>query len=397
MGDEMPDEEPFFPQFTLPTAVTFGDGCGALAGERARELGGRRALVVTDTGVEEAGLAERVLDALGAAGLVAAVFDGVEPNPRIANVDAARDLALSEGCDVIVAVGGGSVIDTAKSAALLLTNGGEVAAYDFTLDEPRPIERPIAPLVALPTTSGTGSEVTFWAVITDPVQHEKLGLGGPLLTPRAALVDPELTHTMPPPVTASTGLDALTHAVEAYTSSAAGPLSDLLALRAIELVAAGLRRAVADGGDRAARRDMSLASLLAGAAFTNADVGAVHCLSEVVGGRFELAHGLICAMYLPAATAFSFTAAPERYAAVAAALGADVAGLPQEDAAAQAATALRDLARDLGVPRPADAGVLAQDHAAMATRCAETVALYGVPRVPTAADFVRIFEDANAG
>ena len=393
----MADDEVFYPQFTVPTAVTFGDGCSALAGEPARELGGTRALVVSDRGVVGAGLVEGVLDAIDAAGLTSALFDDVDPNPRTESVNAARDLAAAEGCDVIVAVGGGSPMDTAKAVGLLLTHGGEVADYDFTLDEPRPIERPITPLVAIPTTSGTGSEVTFWAVITDTARQEKLGLGGPLMTARTALVDPELTRTMPPTITASTGLDALTHAVEAYTSTAAGPLSDLLALRAVELVAGSLRRAVADGDDRDARRDLSLASLLAGAAFNNSDVGAVHCLSEIVGGHFDLPHGLICAMYLPAVAAFSFAAAPERYAAVAAALGADVAGLSVEDAAALAAAALRDLARDLAVPRPAEAGVRAEDHAAMAVRCAETIALYGVPRLPDAADFARIFEDANAG
>ena len=393
----MTEDASFFPQFTMPTAVTFGDGCSALAGERARGLGGTRALVVTDRGVLEAGPVEGVLDALDAAGLSAVVFDAVEPNPRIENVVGARDLAVSEACDVLVAVGGGSPIDTTKTVGLLLTSGGEVADYDFTLDEPRPIGRPITPLVAVPTTSGTGSEVTFWAVITDTERQEKLGLGGPLMTARIALVDPGLTRTMPPRVTAFTGLDALTHAVEAYTTPSAGPLSDVLALRAIELVATSLRRAVADGHDGAARHDMSLASLLAGAAFTNADVGAVHCLSEIVGGLYDLPHGLVCAMYLPAATAFSLEAAPDRYATVAAALGADVAGLSHERAAAEAVTALRDLARDLELPRPSEAGVRAADHAALAARCAETVGLYAVPRVPTQADFVAIFEAANDG
>ena len=393
----MTDEATSHSQFTLPTAVTFGDGCSALAGERARELGGTRALVVTDGGVVEAGLVEGVLDALDAAGLTTVVFDGVEPNPRIENVVAARDLSHAEGCDVLVAVGGGSAIDTAKTVGLLLTNGGKVAEYDFTLDDPRPIERPIAPLVALPTTSGTGSEVTFWAVITDTAQHEKLGLGGPLMTARVALVDPVLTRTMPPAVTTFTGLDALTHAVEAYTCAATGPLSDVLALRAIELVAKSLRRAVADGSDAEARRDMSMASLLAGAAFTNADVGAVHCLSEIVGGHYDLPHGQICAMYLPASAAFNLEAMPERYAAVAAALGADVAGVPAGRGAEAAVDALKALLRDLGVPTPTDAGVRAADHASMAARCAETVPLYAVPRVPTQADFVAMFELADAG
>lgn len=391
----MSDEETLHTQFALPTAVTFGDGCSALAGERARALGGTRALVVTDRGVLEAGGVEGVLDALDRAGLAVVLFDAVEPNPRDTTVVAARDLAAAERCDVLVAVGGGSVIDAAKTVGLLLANGGEIAAYDFTLDEPRPIDRPITSLVAVPTTAGTGSEVTFWAVITDSARHEKLGLGGPLMAPRDALVDPALTLTLPARLTAYTGLDALTHAVEAYTTPAAGPLSDLCALRAVELAGRSLRRAVADGKDRAARRDMSLASLLAGAAFTNADVGAVHCISEVVGGLYDLPHGLVCALYLPAVTEYSLSAAPERYAAVATALGVDTTDLPAERAASAAVTALHGLSSTLGMPRPSQAGVLAADHAAIAARCAATIHGYAVPRPLTEADFLEVLRAAD--
>ncbi|RPI30364.1 MAG: iron-containing alcohol dehydrogenase, partial [Actinomycetota bacterium] len=288
---------------------------------------------------------------------------------------------------------------------LVLANGGDVVEYDFTLDEPRPIDRPITPLVAVPTTAGTGSEVTFWAVVTDPERREKLGVGGPLMAPTAALVDPELTTTLPPMLTAFTGLDALTHAVEALAATNAGPLSDLCALRAVSLAATSLRRAVADGGDRAARRDMALASLLAGAAFTNADVGAVHCIAEVVGGLYDLPHGLVCALYLPPVVEFSAAAAPERYAAVAEALGAtDASGraarTPPEtaDAACTAgvvAPALRRLARDLGVPTATAAGVRVADHERIAARCAETIGEYAVPRPLVADDFLAVLRAAD--
>ncbi len=412
-------------EFLLPTRVVFGDGCSRAAGEHAAGLGARRALLVTDAGVREAGAAEGVADALGRAGLDVTVFDRVDPNPRVASVRAGVDVAREAGCDVLVAVGGGSVIDTAKAIGLVLTNGGDVVDYDFTLDEPRPIERPSTPLVAVPTTAGTGSEVTFWAVVTDPERQEKLGVGGPLMAPAVALVDPELTLTLPPGPTAFTGLDALTHAVEALVATNAGPLSDLCARRAVALAAASLRRAVADGGDRAARRDMALASLLAGAAFTNADVGAVHCIAEVVGGLYDLPHGLVCALYLPPVVEFSAAAAPERYAAVAAALGAagaagDAARAPSETAdgartpsetvvaaraaaggadaeraAALVAPALRRLARDLGVPTAAAAGVRAADHERIAARCAETIGEYAVPRMLTGDDFLAVLRAAD--
>ena len=383
-------------EFTLPTSVVFGEGCRMLAGERARALGGTRALLVTDPGVRGAGLVDGIVTALEAAGLAIVLFDAVQPNPRVSSVVAARDLARSEGCDVMVAVGGGSAIDTAKAAALLLTNGGEVADYDFTLEEPRPMEHPPTPLLAVPTTAGTGSEVTFWAVITDPKRHEKLGLGGPPLAPRVALVDPELTLSLPPQMTAFAGLDTLTHAVEAFAASNAGPLSDLCALRAIVLVAGSLRRATADGGDRSARRDMMLASLLAGAAFTNADVGAVHCIAEIVGGLYDLPHGLACALYLPAVTKFSAAHAAARYVEVAAALGIPAGDLSAADAPAALVCALRSLTGELGVPRPGEAGVRREDHAHIANRCAATITGYAVPTPFTEADFLEVLAAADS-
>jgi len=412
-------------EFVLPTRVVFGDGCSRAAGEHAARLGARRALLATDTGVRAAGAAEGVIDALGRAGLAVTVFDRIDPNPRVASVRAGADVARAAGCDVLVAVGGGSVIDTAKAVGLVLANGGDVVEYDFTLDEPRRIVRPITPLVAVPTTAGTGSEVTFWAVVTDPERREKLGVGGPLMAPAVALVDPALTLTLPPSLTAFTGLDALTHAVEALAATNAGPFSDLCAVRAVSLAATSLRRAVADGGDGAARRDMALASLLAGAAFTNADVGAVHCIAEVVGGLYDLPHGLVCALYLPPVVEFSAAAAPQRYAAVAEALGAvgdvgeaarapsgtaDAAPAPTETAvpvrdtaggaraqrtAALVGPALRRLARDLGVPTAAAAGVRAADHERIAERCAETIGEYAVPRPLVADDFLAVLRAAD--
>ena len=206
---------------------------------------------------------------------------------------------------------------------------------------------------------------------------------------------PELTLTLPPGFTALTGLDALTHAVEAVAATTAGPLSDLYALRAITLVAASLRRAVADGRDRPARRDLALASLLAGAAFTNADVGAVHCIAEIVGGLYDLPHGLVCALYLAPVVEFSAGAAPERYAAVAEALAEPVDGADAARAASLVAPALRRLARDLEVPTATAAGVRAEDHERIAARCAETIGEYAVPRPLDARDFLLLLRAAD--
>ena len=402
-------------EFVLPTRVIFGDGCSRAAGEHAARLGERRALLVTDRACARPARPRASSTPSAAPASPSRVFDRVDPNPRVASVRVGADVARAAGCDVLVAVGGGSVIDTAKAVGLVLANGGDVVEYDFTLDEPRPIERPITPLVAVPTTAGTGSEVTFWAVVTDPARREKLGVGGPLMAPAAALVDPELTRTLPPALTAFTGLDALTHAVEALAATNAGPLSDLCALRAVSLVATSLRRAVADGGDGAARRDMALASMLAGAAFTNADVGAVHCIAEVVGGMYDLPHGLVCALYLPPVVEFSASAAAESYSVVAEALGAlgdagvaarapsetvvtardTAAGVGAEPAAALVAPALRRLARDLGVPTATEAGVRVADHERIAARCAETIGEYAVPRPLGAGDFLSVLRAAD--
>jgi len=383
------------PEFVLPTTLVFGEGSRHEAGARAVELGVTRALLVSDAGVVAAGLTGEIAERLAEAGLGVARYDEVDPNPRVSSVDGARDLFLAEECDGVIAVGGGSVIDTAKAAALLVSDGGEVADYDFTLAEPRTITRRIAPLVALPTTAGTGSEVTFWAVITDESRRAKLGLGGPLMAPHVALVDPELTYSLPPDITAYSGLDALTHAVEAYTATNAGPLSDLLAMRAIRLVTESLRTAVDDRADVAARRSMMLASTLAGAAFTNSDVGAVHCLAEIIGGMYDLPHGLVCAMYLPGFTEFSAPGAPERYAAAARALGVQTGGFSAAEVGAAAARRLRELATGLGVPVPRDVGVLAQDHEVIARRCAADIEAYAVPRAPSEGDILGVLAAAD--
>jgi alcohol dehydrogenase len=258
----------------------------------------------------------------------------------------------------------------AKAAAALATNGG--TPQDWLA--PRPLDRDPLPLVAVPTTAGTGSEVTRSAVITDPARKLKLSLRDPRLAPRLALLDPELTVSVPPHVTAATGMDVLTHAVEAYTGRKATPVTDGLALHAVRLVAAHLEAAVRDGGDRVARTGMLMASLVAGMAFGNSDVAAVHCLAEALGGRYDTPHGVANAVFLPVVFAHTKPAAPARHADIAAALGLPVAGLAPGEAAARAAGALADLARAVGIPRLAELpGVAPADFPAIAAAAAANV------------------------
>lgn len=349
--------------FALPTRVRFGDGVSAeLAGE-VRALGARP-FVVTDPGVRAAGLVDRLLAPFADAGLAVEVFDGVSANPRDHECAEAADRARQFGADAVVGIGGGSPLDAAKAVAVLLANGGTVQEWE----SPKPLANPALPIIAVPTTAGTGSEVTRSAVITDTARWFKLTVKGPSTFPRVALVDPDLTRSVPPHVRAATGMDVLTHAVEAYTCRRANPVSDALALHATRLVAEHLVRTMQAPEDDAGRAGMLTASLIAGMAFGHADVAAVHCLAEAVGGRYDTPHGVANAVFLPHVFAYNAPAAPGRHADLARALGAATDSVPASEAAGAGADALAALAREVGIPRlaelpgfdPADFPVIAE-------------------------------------
>ncbi len=279
-------------------------------------------------------------------GLECPVFSEISSNPRDRECQEAADAAREARAEAIIGLGGGSAIDVAKAAATLATNGGRVKDWE---DPARPEKDPL-PMLAVPTTAGTGSEVTWVAVITDEEQHYKMTLLDTRIAPKVAVLDPELTISLPSRLTASTGMDALVHAIEAYTCKVANPISDALAVRAVSLVSESLRRAVDDGADRKARSDMLLGSLLAGIAFINADVGAVHCLGESLGGVFDTPHGLACAVFLPAVMEFNAVADPSKHAKVASALGVDTSQMTDIEASASAPAAARSLMSDIGIP-----------------------------------------------
>jgi alcohol dehydrogenase len=377
--------------YQLGTRIELADGSSNGVGKEVRALG-HKALVVTDRGVEAAGIVGPILESLASAGVDSAVYDDIAPNPRAESASAAARLAKNAACDVLVGVGGGSPIDTAKAAAILVAHGGVVQDYEGLGTVPGPVP----PLVAIPTTAGTGTEVTCWAVITDTERHFKMSVGSPHIAPTVALVDPELTWGLPPHITASTGMDALSHAIEAYTATLCQPVSDSFALRSIELVATNLRQAYANGANREARYDMAVASMLGGLALGGSDIAAVHCMGEAIGGLYDVAHGVAMAIYLPVVVDYSCIAAPEKYARIAQALGEDVAGLSSLEAARRAGPALRQLAADVGIPTQAEAGVCAEDFVQLAKAAAANVSVGSNSRAVAEADFLKMFQGAQS-
>lgn len=307
----------FAAELHLPRDVIVRGGASGEVGRLAGGLGLERVLVVTDPFFAEHGLAATVEAALGAEGVATVTFAAVQPDPTTATVEAGLQALREHDADGVVALGGGSSLDTGKAVAVMAANDGAIADFAGY----HRIPRPGLPLIAIPTTAGTGSEVTRVTVITDEASERKLMILDDHLLPRVALADFELTRTCPPDLTAHVGVDSLTHAIEAYVSSKANPITDALALRAAELLQAHLRRAFHDGADDEAREAMMLGATLAGAAFSNASVALVHGMSRPIGAHFHVPHGLSNAVLLPAVTRFSLEGAPERYAELAAAMG----------------------------------------------------------------------------
>jgi choline dehydrogenase len=288
----MPIEVDVVRSVEVPTRIVHGPGAIARLGETLLDLGVTRPLLVTDPGVAAAGLVDRALDHLDGA----VVFDEVRPNPDIALVDEGAKVYADSGRDGLVALGGGSSIDTAKSIGVVIQHGGSILDYEWGHE---PIEQRIPPLVAIPTTAGTGSEVTLWAVVTDHDRKIKFNVGGtPLIGPHVALIDPELMLGLPPAVTAATGMDALSHAIECYTCDYHQPFNDAVALHAIELVGRWLRRAVENGSDLEARTHMAHAATLGGMAYGTESAGAAHAMSQSAGGVHDCPHGALTARVL---------------------------------------------------------------------------------------------------
>ncbi|MFF7986362.1 iron-containing alcohol dehydrogenase [Streptomyces sp. NPDC007901] len=333
---------------SLPRILRVGGGAVGELGDVVAELGLRRPLLVTDAFLAGTGAAERLMATLGDAGARPRLFVGTVPDPTTDSLGAGLTVLREHGADSVIGFGGGSPVDTAKALGLLGVQGGRMRDYKA----PHTNLGPALPVIAVPTTAGSGSEATQFTIITDSATDEKMLCSGPAFLPVAAVVDFELTLSMPSRLTADTGIDALTHAVEAYVSRKSNPFSDSLALNAIRAIGQHLRRVYAYGADTEAREAMMPAATQAGIVFSNSSVALVHGMSRPIGAHFHVAHGLSNAMLFPAVTAFSVPAAESRYADCARALGAATDGDSDAMAADRLVEALRALCKDLEVPTP---------------------------------------------
>lgn len=360
--------------FYIPSVNLMGAGCLADAIARVKTYGLTHALIVTDVPLVKLGIAGKVAGLLTAQGLAVTVFDGVHPNPTMTNVETGLALLRANGCDCVISLGGGSPHDCAKGIALCAANGGSIRDYEG-VDKSA---KPQLPLIAINTTAGTASEMTRFCIITDESRHVKMAIVDKHVTPILSVNDPELMLAKPPALTAATGMDALTHAIEAYVSVAATPITDACALKAVGLVSAHLRQAVANGADLAAREAMAYAQFLAGMAFNNASLGYVHAMAHQLGGFYDLPHGVCNAVLLPYVEEFNAQTSGGRLRDVAAAMGVDVTGLDDAAGAKAAIAAIRALAGDIGIPaglaqlgmKDADVSILAAN--AMKDACGLT-------------------------
>ncbi|MFZ5427328.1 MAG: alcohol dehydrogenase-like regulatory protein ErcA [Thermodesulfobacteriota bacterium] len=377
-------------KFVAPEFV-FGEGASMLAPQYAANLGARRPMLVTDQGLLDAGWAGAMEADLRASGLDCVVFSDVTPNPKDPEVMRGAEVFREQGCDALVALGGGSVLDCAKGIGVVMACGGHILEYEGV----DTVSCPLPPLVCIPTTSGSSADVSQFAIISDTTRKVKIAIVSKMLVPDVSLIDPRPTTTMNAALTAETGVDALTHAIEAYVSNANSPVTDLFALEAMRLVHGFLARSVNAPGDIEARSQMCLASLDAGLAFSNAILGAVHGMAHSLGGALDLPHGECNAILLGPVVDFNFPSAPERYRNVARALGRDVDGLTDERAKEELLDAIRKLRAEVNLSRNlAELGVTKADIPKLAEMAMKDPCLLTNPRKPAQQDIEAIYEAA---
>lgn len=340
--------EQTFNFYPVPTDIHFGYGTLAKLPERIHSLPAQRAFVITDPGIRAAGMLQTVLNLLATAGISCDVYDAVKQDSGSTLIAEAAEQARRCKAEAVIGIGGGSSLDTAKAVATLLTNPGTILDYTGL----HRVKNRLPPLIAIPTTAGTGSEVSLWSVFTNDDTGLKVGVGSVYVYPMIALCDPELTLNLPPGMTGATGMDALAHGIECYTNNACQPISAALALNAIELIGRHLRNAVQNGNNRDSRYAMLLASTMAGIAMNPTRLGLAHALAMPLGSwDLRVPHGIAIAVTLPRVMKFNWVAAPERFAHVARALGEPVDQLSPSDAARRAVEAVENLARDIQIPK----------------------------------------------
>ena len=377
---------------TQPTRIQFGAGTVNDLAATVKDFNGTNVLLVVDPGLVKAGLLSRLTAPLKKAKIPFTVYDKIDPEPGLKLADKGKKIAKKAGCDCVVGAGGGSAMDVAKAIAILLTNGGKAVDYlGLGL-----IKKAGVPKIMIPTSAGTGAEVTFTAVFINEKTGSKGGMNGDPLYPDAAILDPELTLSLPPNVTAFTGIDALTHALEAYTSTQAHSISEMYSLEAIDLIGRNLPAAYANGDNLEARTAMLMGSLLGGKALATAGVGLVHAMAYPMGGMFGIPHGLANAVLLPYVVDYNLIGNYEKFAVLAGVLGCEVDGLSIPEAAQCCVEALFDLNKAVGIPSHLeDLGIPAESIPEMA-EIALTVTrpVENNPRKPSLADVISIYETA---
>ena len=369
--------------------VQFGAGCIRNVGKKSRELAMKRPFIVCDSAMLALGLTQKVEDSLSETGLEFAIFDQCIENPTEKEVSEATTACEREGCDGLIALGGGSVIDVAKGMRVVARHGGSVVDYDVSKGGIKKIGRDLQPMIAIPTTAGTGSEATLGTVIIDRSRSVKVLIFSPYLMVSCAMLDPELTLSMPPILTAGTGFDALVHAMEAYVVKAYNPMADGFCRTVFELVGKSLGKAVREGNDLDARTDMLMASLLAGMAFAQKGLGAVHALSHQLSSSFGIAHGTANAMMLASVMRFNADTVGTRYVEAARLMGLRI------DSADEAADAMVQFSKELGLPsRLKELGITEDKLPQMAEAAHADVALTGNPVKCSKEDLLELYKRA---
>ncbi|MCS6174679.1 L-threonine dehydrogenase [Shewanella baltica] len=378
-------------KFFIPSVNVLGQGAVDDAIGDIKTLGFKHALIVTDKPLVKIGLVGEVAEKLGQNGITSTIYDGVQPNPTVTNVEAGLALLKANKCDFVISLGGGSPHDCAKGIALVATNGGSIKDYEG-LDQSA---KPQLPLVAINTTAGTASEMTRFCIITDEARHIKMAIVDKHTTPLLSVNDPELMLKKPASLTAATGMDALTHAVEAYVSIAANPITDACAIKAMELIQANLVNAVQNGQDINAREQMAYAQFLAGMAFNNASLGYVHAMAHQLGGFYDLPHGVCNALLLPHVQEYNAQVVPARLKDIAKAMGVDVSSMTDEQGASAAIAAIKKLSVAVKIPENLTLlGVKAEDIPTLADNALKDACGFTNPKQATHAEICQIFTNA---
>lgn len=377
--------------YFMPVVNLMGPGSVKEVGPQAKSLGLKKALIVTDEGMAKLGVADQVKEILEGSDLEVVIFSGSQPNPTDKNVHDGVDVFKENKCDLIVSLGGGSSHDCAKGIGLVVSNGGKIGDFEGVNQS----KNPMTPLISINTTAGTASEITRFCIITNTETHVKMAIVDWRVTPTISINDPLMMMGMPPALTAATGMDALTHSVEAYMSTIATPVTDAAALMSMKLIGENLRQAVANGQNFKARENMAYAQLLGGMAFNNASLGYVHGMAHQLGGFYDLPHGVCNAILLPHVQRFNLNANPERLGDIAVALGENITGLSVREAAEKGIDAIVQLSQDVGIPSGLAAiGAKEKDFEVMAKNAMVDACSATNPRQAKLEDVIQMFKNA---